>query len=78
MHLGDRGPRQAVLAHVVPAHLIHASLEDNLIVGVDWLLDQSGHAQLVDVQCGRVAVVEDQRVAQVVQRGSQEGFLACI
>ncbi len=64
-----------VLAHVVPAHLIHARLKDALIVLVEVPRDQPGHAHLVDIHCGRVRIVEDLGVAQVVVGGAEEGLL---
>ena len=74
--LGKAGPQHLVLGHVVPAHLVHAGLEDALEVGVEGRRDQPGHPQLVDVERRRMTVVEDHRVAQVVVGRAVEGFLA--
>lgn len=58
LHLLDRGPGHLVLAQVVPAHLIHTSLEERLEVGIDALLDQARHPQLVHIERGGVTVIE--------------------
>ena len=49
---------------VVPAHLIHANGEHGFKRRVEAKVDQSGHVQLVDVEGGGVAEVEDVRMTQ--------------
>lgn len=55
-----------------PSHL-----EDLLKVGVERLRLDARHPQLVDVEHGHVAVVEDEGVAQVVVGRAVEALLAC-
>ncbi|MNY14489.1 hypothetical protein D3C86_1476660 [compost metagenome] len=72
----DRGPLALVLGEVVPGHLVDAGLEEVLVVGVERVADQPGKTQLVDVEHCRMAVVEDERMAQVMVGRPVEGFLA--
>jgi len=50
--------------------------KDVLKVTVDGLIQQTCNTQFVHVYHGRVAVVEHQRMPQVVVRGAIEGLLS--
>jgi len=50
-------------------------VEDLVRVRVRVKVEDLGEPQLVDVECGDVAVVEDQRVSQLVVRRQVEGRL---
>ena len=52
------------------------TFEDGLEVGVDGPRQHAGHAELVDVEAGRVAVVEDLGVPEAVDGEAEEGILA--
>ena len=75
VHLSDRGPEHVVLVHVVPKHLINAYFENRLEVGVDGLVQDARDSKFVDVQTGRVAVVEYLRMAQSVNWRAVERVL---
>ena len=64
LRLGDAGPVVVGLVEVVPGHLVDPDREHRFEAGVDPLGDNAGEDQLVDVEGGGVAVIEDQRVAQ--------------
>ena len=76
LRLGHARPVVMGLVEVVPRHLVDPDREHRFEAGVDPFGDDAGDDQLVDVEGGGVAVVEDQRVAQGI--GPQrEGRIAC-
>jgi hypothetical protein len=75
-HLADGWPEHVVLGQVVPGHFVYACLKNILKVGVDRFVENAGDAKLVYIKDGRVAIVEDQGVAEVVVWRAVEHLLA--
>jgi hypothetical protein len=65
-----------VLVHVVPQHFVDAHLKDAFKVRIDRLLENAGHAQLVDIEARRVPIIKDLRVSEAVHRRTVKALLA--
>mmetsp|Transcript_27925 Transcript_27925/g.64938 ORF Transcript_27925/g.64938 Transcript_27925/m.64938 type:complete len:363 (+) Transcript_27925:1692-2780(+) len=75
LDLLDSGPHHVILVHVIPQHLVHADLHDGLHVRIHWVLQHSGHPQLIDVQAGRVSIVKDLGMSQAMNGRPVERLL---
>ena len=49
---------------VIPIHLVHADSKHLLILGADPLSNDPVVDELVDVECGSVGVIEDERMPE--------------
>ena len=65
-HRGHCRPILTSSAEVIPRHLVHTRLKEGLKEEVDPIVEQSSNPELVDVEDGRVAVVKDLWVAELV------------
>lgn len=60
--------------HIVPGHFVHARFEDLFVQRVH-AVHEAGKAELVDVDAGGVAEVEDEGAAQCVWDGVEHGVV---
>ena len=74
LDLGQRRPVVMRLVQIIPGHLIDTDREHGFEPGIDPLVRDLGHDELVDVEGCRMPEIEDQRVPQRF-RPQVEGLL---
>ena len=55
------------VVQIVPRHFVDTDRQNRLKCRVNSLIDQLGNIQLVNIEDGRVPVIEDQRLSKVVR-----------